>query len=556
MNISDNALYMKQIILNDLFTEIRKNQCVLDIILKGDNNCTLSNIHINHLSQEFIDDYETDLKTVHASGKILIFRKYEYEKLLNSFLSNKYNTIINNLFLFDSKSNIEICNRLKIETDIVHNIENFKWTKHASVSKNEYHTYYKDNTPIVFLRVQEKKKIKKEIENHNGKKNKKYTWQNIFFYQLKYKNIDFHIDYDGEEIFRSIEKTCPKIDKTHLLIAFNSMNITPKNNMQNKSNEKIKHKQKIALCEFLQNRKKTFVSYNDVASMYQLQLKKVESVATDFQTKCKYYYNGQCNHFYELFVDCSVLYNDCIYKEHYLTTIEQVSLKEKKNREQTNKKITTTVNKIGMLSTASHHNNTILTKINGQNKEKQIHKIGPKDFVVKGNIFRCIHNKHIIQDIDAIVNIDDNGKRKSIKISAGYCPQCNTYFILESVYKSLKQKGIILCRISDFKTYSKSSNINDIQLAQESLLMQYGYNVSQTEGLSETMRHKILAVIIDNHFMSKSEIISYLDFFIKQRESMYTMKKAISKWEIDREFVESYRVGEYTNFGVNAIYRK
>ena len=95
-----------------------------------------------------------------------------------------------------------------------------------------------------------------------------------------------------------------------------------------------------------------------------------------------------------------------------------------------------------------------------------------------------------------------------------------------------------------------------MKLAQESLLMQYGYNVSQVKGLSATRRQKILAVIIDNKVMAKSEIISYLDFFINQRNSMSNMEVAVSKWEVDREFVENYRIGQYTQFGVNAIYRR
>ena len=86
--------------------------------------------------------------------------------------------------------------------------------------------------------------------------------------------------------------------------------------------------------------------------------------------------------------------------------------------------------------------------------------------------------------------------------------------------------------------------------------MQYGYNVSQVKGLSATRRQKILAVIIDNKVMAKSEIISYLDFFINQRNSMSNMEVAVSKWEVDREFVENYRIGQYTQFGVNAIYRR
>lgn len=115
---------------------------------------------------------------------------------------------------------------------------------------------------------------------------------------------------------------------------------------------------------------------------------------------------------------------------------------------------------------------------------------------------------------------------------------------------------MVLCRVTDEKNYMKSGYINGMKLAQESLLMQYGYNVSQTEGFTTTGRQKILAVIIDNKIMSKSEIISYIDFFISQRSSNSRMEVAISKWEADREFVENYKIGLYSQFGVKAIYRR
>lgn len=85
--------------------------------------------------------------------------------------------------------------------------------------------------------------------------------------------------------------------------------------------------------------------------------------------------------------------------------------------------------------------------------------------------------------------------------------------------------------------------------------MQYGYNVSQTEGLTEKVRHKILAVLIDNHIMRKSDIISYLDFFISQRQNQSKFELAVSKWAADRDFVSDYRIGEYSAYGINAIYR-
>ena len=106
------------------------------------------------------------------------------------------------------------------------------------------------------------------------------------------------------------------------------------------------------------------------------------------------------------------------------------------------------------------------------------------------------------------------------------------------------------------KTYYGSNGKYGMKLAQESILKQYGYNVSKTEDLSDTVRQKILAVLIDNHIVTKNDIISYLDFFVSQRRYQSKYEQAISKWEEDREFVTNYRLGEYTIYGVNAIYRR
>lgn len=189
--------------------------------------------------------------------------------------------------------------------------------------------------------------------------------------------------------------------------------------------------------------------------------------------------------------------------------------------------------------------------------QKVIRQIGVLDLIVRCNIFKCMHEEHEIQNITAVVKVLlEDGREEYVQISAGYCQQCNVYFIMESTYQELKRKGIILCRVTDSKTYAKGGFMNGSKLAQESILMQYGYNVSQTVGLSARQRQKILAVMIDNKVLSKSEIISYLDFFIRQHGTRNNMGIAISKWEDDREFVEHYRSGEYTKFGVNAIYRR
>lgn len=185
-------------------------------------------------------------------------------------------------------------------------------------------------------------------------------------------------------------------------------------------------------------------------------------------------------------------------------------------------------------------------------------KIRVEDFVVRRTTFKCMHEGHALQNVDGIIEIiNDKGDVVQARVPAGYCSNCNVFFIMESTYQRLKMKGTPICRISDEKTYLKTNiSANGMRLAQESVLMQYGYTVSQQEGLSSSRRAKILAVLIDNDILTRTEIISYLDFFINQRKFQHKYEKAIEKWEIDREFVSEYKTGAYSQYGISGISRK
>ena len=184
--------------------------------------------------------------------------------------------------------------------------------------------------------------------------------------------------------------------------------------------------------------------------------------------------------------------------------------------------------------------------------------ISVKDFVVRSSTFKCMRNNHKLQNIDAFVGImDKKGEIKQTKIPAGYCEKCDIFFIMESTYEELKGKGILACRVSDEKTYLKNGvSANGMQLAHESILMQYGYNVSQNSRVTEATRRKILALLVDNEILTRTDIIGYLDFFINQRKNMNNMKVAIEKWKSDREFISQYKTDKQAQYGIRSIYRK
>lgn len=199
---------------------------------------------------------------------------------------------------------------------------------------------------------------------------------------------------------------------------------------------------------------------------------------------------------------------------------------------------------------------------NSPKKEKPIKnltlptKITPNDFVIRCSIFQCIHKGHKLQDIEAVVDVMDIHKNEvnSITIPAGYCPECNRFFIFDSFYNRIKILGIPLCRVIEEKYYRNTTgSLSTLGWDHESIMRQYGYTVSETEGLSSARRQKILAVMIDIGVMTRVEIINRLKFNIRIRENNSRMTLACQKWEDDIEFVSEYNKGHYTKYQVSGV---
>ena len=184
------------------------------------------------------------------------------------------------------------------------------------------------------------------------------------------------------------------------------------------------------------------------------------------------------------------------------------------------------------------------------------------DFVVRRAVFKCMHNNHHIEDVKAVfTTISSLGTVNKITIPAGYCSTCNMYFIMESTYKKIKKSGIPICRTVDEKNYLKN-NISGMHyngLASESVLMQFGYNVSQKDDLPAEQRRRILAAIVDNGVLKRNEVISYLDYFINQRKNQKNKdgslryKDAMDKWRMDRAWINKYKLGSYKEVLISSI---
>ncbi|MCD8160788.1 MAG: hypothetical protein LUE61_06350 [Clostridiales bacterium] len=92
-------------------------------------------------------------------------------------------------------------------------------------------------------------------------------------------------------------------------------------------------------------------------------------------------------------------------------------------------------------------------------------------------------------------------------------------------------------------------------MAEESPLKLCGYNVSQAEGLTESERHYILAKMIHNGIVSKTETIRYLEHFINMNGAKEGNELARSKWKNDLAFVHSYRIDTQPEVYIDSVER-
>lgn len=166
--------------------------------------------------------------------------------------------------------------------------------------------------------------------------------------------------------------------------------------------------------------------------------------------------------------------------------------------------------------------------------------IGFKDLIVRSDGTKCLQN-HDTFKITASIPLILGSEIKRQNVPAFYCNKCNTFFITESVYHSLKSKGLFACRVITKNINTNSTTGIYSNLNQHSLLNEYGYNVSKNSEMTEKDRQNLLSFLIKSETMKLGVIIGYLNYFIDSRENMTNMQEAVIKWKADREFVTSLK---------------
>ncbi len=172
--------------------------------------------------------------------------------------------------------------------------------------------------------------------------------------------------------------------------------------------------------------------------------------------------------------------------------------------------------------------------------------------IIRSNSFFC-NSHHKMIDMAGEVDIcDSKGRIHTYLFPIAYCKTCNLYFALNDTYQELKKKGRILSQIMTYKDYKEYGeyNFESSYWKKESPLHILGYNVSKDEDLSPSQRRVILERAIEKGLLSRDQVLSYLDFFVRTHKSAYD---AVNKWESDRQHIASYNLYSNPKIAVGKI---
>lgn len=132
------------------------------------------------------------------------------------------------------------------------------------------------------------------------------------------------------------------------------------------------------------------------------------------------------------------------------------------------------------------------------------------------------------------------GRDLPVYIDVYYSKLNDEYFINSDSYELYTRRyGLPYVRIiSD----EYSGNFGYDALRQQSELSLYGYTVGKNSGLTSGGRQRLLQQLLDNHFMTKSQIINHLEWLINTHKYRESMRDACDCWKEDLMYVHQCKI--------------
>lgn len=321
MNAFEIAERVKQVIMKELFIDISDKLCILDLYVT--NSEKSKNIQISKVSQVFIEQTSEKLLTEYNKGKILFFRKYDYEKILNDHLQRKYNVQYSEFDMFPSEkkqNKLEQQQKRKLEEKacrekeerIIEGLAGLKWEKTVRVAT------------IVYKSVDENGKVL-ELHYVTGKANRKKVINNKLLYD---KSPLSYVEYDVNKVVSIIEKTKPKNMKAENIVAvFNNKESikSTKKTKKTSVNKQDRNEQELKTL-------KVQSAIENISENYKVNVSSVNKVIEQIGNTCSYAKNGKCLRLNE---KCRPYKKQCILYYRFLSKL----LEKSKEQNVTKKKI-------------------------------------------------------------------------------------------------------------------------------------------------------------------------------------------------------------------------
>lgn len=178
--------------------------------------------------------------------------------------------------------------------------------------------------------------------------------------------------------------------------------------------------------------------------------------------------------------------------------------------------------------------------------DERYHKrLNFSDLIVLSTNRMCTSANHHLKDVTACIPIlDPDGDIIYRNCTIAYCQECDKYIMLKADFCKINTLGVIACKIIDQTTIAPMGRQADIDIEikqRESVLYQYGYNVKASAKLSVKQRHYILALVVENEILTRSQIASHLSTLIERGGKIPSWKDATAKWKQDRAYILNYK---------------
>ena len=176
------------------------------------------------------------------------------------------------------------------------------------------------------------------------------------------------------------------------------------------------------------------------------------------------------------------------------------------------------------------------------------------DVLIKTKSMICHNREHYITPVRGIVKLLNIDKSEiNYEIYVGYCKSCNEYYVFTRDYNEMLKVGTPLCTVYD-NGKEGHKKFTEFKFKSQSVLNAMGYSVDATSDLSKEERQSILKEALDKQLVTTHDLLSFLNWLIKTRETQVRMDQAVEKWKIDYKFVSEYQKEKRDIVKINSIH--